>query len=59
MAKELGVAEGSINKMKVVGNRVKMIIKDNGVAEVVQKKIEEKGKEVLGGGVVEVKRNEN
>ena len=59
VTKELGVAEGSIDKVKVVGNRVKMVMKDNEVVEVVQKKIEEKGDEVMGGGVVEVKRNEN
>ena len=59
VAKELGVAEGSIDKVEVVGNRVKMVMKDNEVVEVVQKKIEEKGNEVMGGGVVEVKRNEN
>ena len=59
VAKELGVTEGSIDKVKVVGNRVKMVMKDNEVAEVVQKKIEEEEKEVMGGGVVEVKRNEN
>ena len=39
VAKELGVVEGSIEKVKVVENRVKMEIKDNEVAEVVQKKI--------------------
>ena len=33
VAKELGVAEGSIEKVKVVGNRVKMVMKDNEVAE--------------------------
>ena len=59
VAKELGVAEGSIDRVKVVGNRVKMVMKDNEVAEVVQKKIEENKEEVMGGGVVEVKRNEN
>ena len=59
VAKELGVAEGSIDKVKVVGNRVKMVMKDNEVVVVVQKKIEEKGEEVMGGEVVEVKRNEN
>ena len=59
VAKELGVAEGSIDKVKVVGNRVKMVMKDNGVAEVVQKKIEENKEGIMGGGVVEVKRNEN
>ena len=59
VAKELGVAEGSIDKVKVIGNRVKMVMKDNEVAEVVQRKIEENKEEVMGGGVVEVKRNEN
>ena len=59
VAKELGVAEGSIDKVKVVGNRVKMVMKDNEVAEVVQKKIEENREGIMGGGVVEVKRNEN
>ena len=59
VARELGVAEGSIDKVKIVGNRVKMVMKDNEVAEEVQKKIVEKGEEAMGGGVVEVKRNEN
>ena len=59
VAKELGVEEESIDKVKVVGNRVKMIMKDNEVAEVVQKKIEENKEGVMGGGVVEMKRNEN
>ena len=59
VAKELGVAEGSIEKVKVMGNRVKMVMKDNEVAEVVQEKIERNKGEVMGGGVVEVKRNEN
>ena len=59
VAKELGVAEGCIDKVKVIGNRVKMVMKDNEVAEEVQKKIGEKGKEIMGDGVVEVKRNEN
>ena len=59
VAKELGVAEGSIDRVKVIGNRVKMVMKDNEVAEVIQKKIEENKEEIMGGGVVEVKRNEN
>ena len=46
VAKELGVAEGSIDTVKVMGNRVKVVMKDNEVAEVVQKKIE-KNKEVI------------
>ena len=59
VAKELEVAEGSIDKIKVLGNRVKMVIKDKEVAGKVQEKVEEDGKNLLGGGVVEVKRNEN
>ncbi|PUU82329.1 hypothetical protein B9Z19DRAFT_1120962 [Tuber borchii] len=56
---KLGVSKNAVDKMKVCGNRVKMVMKDREVAE----KIEEMGKEVIGeaigGGVVEVKRNEN
>ncbi|PUU76969.1 hypothetical protein B9Z19DRAFT_1128955 [Tuber borchii] len=56
---KLGVSKNAVDKMKVCGNRVKMVMKDREVAE----KIEELGKEVIGeaigGGVVEVKRNEN
>ena len=59
--KELKVAEGSVDKvnLKVVGNRIKVVFKDNEVAEGVEEKIKEKKEEVMGGGVVEVKRNEN
>ena len=59
VAKELGIAEGTMEKVVVVGNRVKMVMKDNKTAEEVQKKIEEKKEEVMGGGVVGVLRNEN
>ena len=59
VVKELGIAEGAIEKLSVVENRVKMVMKDNGVAEKVQKVLEEKKKKVMGGGVVGVLRNEN
>ena len=59
VVKELEVAEGCVENVKVVGNRVKVVFKDNEVAERVEKKIVEKKEEVMGGGVVEVKRNEN
>ena len=59
VVKELGVAEGSVDKVKVVGNRVKVVFKDNEVAERVVEKIESEKEVVMGGGVVEVKRNEN
>ncbi|PUU74724.1 hypothetical protein B9Z19DRAFT_1132706 [Tuber borchii] len=55
---KLGISEHVVDKMKVVGNRVKMVMKDREVGE----KIEGMGKvvlgEVIGGGVEEVKRNE-
>ena len=57
--KELGIAEGDIDKVVVNGNRVKMVMKDNGVAEGVEKTIVNRKEEVMGGSVVEVKRNEN
>ena len=57
--RELEVAEGSVDKVKVVGNRIKVVFKDNEVAEGVEEKIKEKKEGVMGGGVVEVKRNEN
>ena len=57
--KELEVAEGSVENVKVVGNRVKVVFKDNEVAEEVEKKIREEKGRMMGGGVVEVKRNEN
>ncbi|PUU74718.1 hypothetical protein B9Z19DRAFT_1156980 [Tuber borchii] len=54
---KLGISEHAVDKMKVVGNRVKMVMKDREVAE----KVESMGKEVLGeaigGGMVDVKRN--
>ena len=59
VVKELNIAEGAMEKMVVVGNRVKMVMKDNEVAEKVQKVIEGKKEEVMGGGVVGVLRNEN
>ena len=59
VVKELGVAEGSVDKVKVVGNRVKVVFKDNEVAEKVVEKIKDGKEEIMGGGVVEVKRNEN
>ena len=58
IVKELGVAEGTIEKVVVNGNRVKMVMKDNDVAEGVEKAIVNRKKEIMGGGVVEVKRNE-
>ena len=59
VVKELEVAEGSVDKVKVVGNRVKVVFKDNEVVEEVEKKIRDGKEKVMGGGVVEVKRNEN
>ena len=59
VVRELEVAEGSVDKVKVVGNRVKVVFKDNEVAEEVEKKIRDGKEKVMGGGVVEVKRNEN
>jgi len=59
VAKELGVAEGSIEGVKVLGNRVKIVMKDREVAEKVEKKVGEDFGAVVGGEVVEVKRNEN
>ena len=59
VVKELGIAEGAMEKMVVKGNRVKMVMKDNEVAERVQKVVEEKKEEVMGGGIVGVLRNEN
>ena len=59
VVKELEVAEGSVDKVKVVGNRVKVVFKSNEVAEGAEKRVREKKEEVMGGGVVEVKRNEN
>jgi len=57
--KDLGLAEGAVEKVEVKGNRVKVVLKDNEVAEKVVDKIRDEGKEMMGGGVVEVKRNEN
>jgi len=57
--KNLGVAERVVDKVMINGKRVKMVIKDDEVAEMVERNIREKGKDMLGGGIVEVKRNEN
>ena len=57
--KDLGLAEGAVEKVEVKGNRVKVVLKDNEVAEKMVDRIKEEGKEIMGGGVVEVKRNEN
>ena len=57
--KELDVAEGCVDNVKVVGNRVKVVFKDNEVAEKVEEKIKGEKEKVMGGGVIEVKRNEN
>ena len=59
VVKELGIAEGAVDKVVVVGNRVKMVMKDNEVAEKVQEVVEKRKEEILGGGVVGVLRNEN
>ena len=59
VVKELGIVGGEMEKMIVVGNRVKMVMKDNEVAEKVQEVVEKKKEEVMGGGVVGVLRNEN
>ena len=59
VVKELEVTEESVEKVKVVGNRVRVVFRDNEVAEGVEKRIKEKKEKVMGGGVVEVKRNEN
>ena len=59
VVKELGIAEGEMEKMMVVGNRVKMVMKDNERAEKVQEKVEKKKEEMMGGGIVGVLRNEN
>lgn len=44
MVKELGIGEGAIEKMVVVGNRVKIMIKDSEVAEEIQKSWERRRK---------------
>ena len=44
MVKELEVAEGSVEKVKVVGNSVKVVFKDNEVAEKAEKKVKEEKK---------------
>ncbi|PUU73252.1 hypothetical protein B9Z19DRAFT_1069147 [Tuber borchii] len=44
LMEKLGVSKNAVDKMKVCGNRVKMVMKDREVAE----KIEELGKEVIG-----------
>ena len=59
VVKELEVAEESVEKVKVIGNRVKVVFKDNEVAGGVEKRMKENKEKVMGGGVVEVKRNEN
>ena len=59
VVKELGIAKEDMEKMVVVGNRVKMVMKDNEVAEKVQGVLEEKKEKVMGGEVVGVLRNEN
>jgi len=53
------VAEGTIEEVKGIGNRVKIVVKDREVAERVEKKVSEDFGAAVGGGVVEVKRNEN
>ena len=59
IVKELGIADGAMEKIVVNGNRIKMVLKDNSVAEGVEKAIVNRKEEVMGGSVVEVKRNEN
>jgi len=57
--KELGVAKGAIEEVKVMGNRVKIVMKDREIAEEVVRKVSENFGAAVGGGVGEVKRNEN
>ena len=57
--RELGVAEGAVDKMMINGNRMKVVLKENEIVEKVEKVVKEKGKDILEGEVVEVKRNEN
>ena len=59
VVKELNVAEGSVEKVKVVGNRVKVVFKNNEVVEKVEERVRKGKKEIMGEGVIEVKRKEN
>jgi len=59
VVRDLGLAKGAVEKVEVRGNRVKVVLKDNEVAEKMVDRVREEGKDELRGGVVEVKRNEN
>lgn len=50
------MAEGAIEKVKVVGNRGKMVFKVKEVAEEIQKSLVEQQAEVKGGDLLKVKR---
>ncbi|PUU74721.1 hypothetical protein B9Z19DRAFT_1132703 [Tuber borchii] len=55
---KLGISEHAVDKIKVVGNRVKMEMKDREMAEKIETMEKEVLGEAIGVGVVEVKRNE-
>jgi len=59
VAEVMGVEVERIERVMVVGDRVKMVMKDRKAAEVVEEKCKSGEVEVLGGGVVDVRRNEN
>ena len=59
VAEEMGLEVGEIESVRVVGNRVKMVMKVKGAAEKVEGKCREENVKVLGGGVLDVRRNEN
>jgi len=57
--KDLRVAKGAVEKVVVKGKRVKVVLKDSEVADGIVERIEKDGEKIMGGGIVEVKRNEN
>ena len=59
VVEEMGIEEEEIESVRVVGNRVRMVLKDKVAAGKVEEKCKKEKVEVMGGGVVEVKRNEN
>ena len=59
VVEELRIKEGAMEKLVVIENRVKMVMKDNEMAEKIHKVVEDKKEKKMGGVVVGVLSIEN
>ena len=59
VAEEMGIEVEKIESVRVIGDRVRMVMKDRGTAEKVEERCRGETVEVLGVGIVDVRRNEN